>query len=103
MFTPKANSKQKRMKKTQERETGNAATVQLAPTSKSTREARKLTRSTSCSPPTRLQLAVASWDSPVTGKPIFSPQNPNFDFPKLKFDHKVCLNISKHEKTLKIM
>jgi hypothetical protein len=103
MFTPKANSKQKRGKTTRERETGDAAIVQLAVGSESTREASKLTGSTSCSPPTRLQLAVASWDSPVTRKTHFFTQNPNFDFPKLKFDPKVCLNISKHEKTLKIM
>jgi hypothetical protein len=45
-------------------------------------------------------LATASYDSPVSGKTSFSPQNSNFDFPKLKFDPKVCLNISKHEKTL---
>jgi len=30
MFTPKANSKEKQAKKTQERETGDAVTVQLA-------------------------------------------------------------------------
>jgi len=35
MFTPKANSKQKRVKKMQERETGNAVKEQLAPTTKS--------------------------------------------------------------------
>ena len=33
MFTPKANSKQKCVKKTQERETRNAVTVQLATSS----------------------------------------------------------------------
>ena len=78
MFTPKANSKQKRGKKTQERETGDAATVQLAVASKSTREASKLTESTSCSPPTRLPLAVASWDSPVTRKTHFFTPKPQF-------------------------
>ena len=100
MFTPKTNSKQKRAKKTQERETGDAATVQLAVASKSTREASKHQRK---------HLLLASHSLWRVGtvllreKLTFSPQNPNFDFPKLKFDPKVCLNISKHEKTLKIM
>jgi hypothetical protein len=95
MFTPKANSKQRRLKKTQEHETGDAVTVQLAPASESWRV------NTQGAPPARLQLDVASCDSSASGKTHFSPQNPNFDFPMPKFDLKVCLNVSKHEKTLK--
>jgi hypothetical protein len=83
MFTPKTNSKQKRAKNIEERETGHAVRGLLAQ---------------------RVNpLAIASYDWQLSGKLPFSPQNTNFDFPKPKFDPKVCLNISKHEKTLKIM
>ncbi|KEH37808.1 hypothetical protein MTR_2g047962 [Medicago truncatula] len=57
MFTPKANSKQKRVKKTQERETGDAVKVQLA---------RRVSL-----------LAVASGDGKIYGKrPVFTPKAP---------------------------
>ncbi|KEH16145.1 hypothetical protein MTR_0306s0020 [Medicago truncatula] len=57
MFTPKANSKQKRVKKTQERETGDAVKVQLAG---------------------RVSLlVVASWDGKIYGNiPVFTPKAP---------------------------
>ncbi|KEH15943.1 hypothetical protein MTR_0422s0010 [Medicago truncatula] len=58
MFTPNANSKQKRVKKTQERETGDAVTVQIA---------RRVSL-----------LAVASCDEQLYGnRPVFS-RKPNF-------------------------
>ncbi|RHN45453.1 hypothetical protein MtrunA17_Chr7g0231381 [Medicago truncatula] len=58
MFTPNGNSKQKRVKKTQEREIGDAVTVQLA---------RRVSL-----------LAVASCDEQLYGnRPVFS-QKLNF-------------------------
>jgi len=36
-----------------------------------------------------------------SGKTHFSPQNPNFDFPMPKFDFKICITISIHDKALK--
>ncbi|KEH34330.1 hypothetical protein MTR_3g464750 [Medicago truncatula] len=57
MFTPKANSKLKRVKKTQERETGNAVKVQLA---------RRVS-----------VLAVASCDGQIyENRPVFTPKAP---------------------------
>ncbi|KEH33639.1 hypothetical protein MTR_3g449740 [Medicago truncatula] len=57
MFTPKANSKYKRVKKTQERETGDAVKVQLA---------RRVSL-----------LAVASYDRQIYGnRPVFTPKAP---------------------------
>jgi len=81
MFTPKANSKQKHVKKTQERETGDAVTVQLASRVKS--------------------LAMVSNDRLLSWKTPFSPQNPNFESPKPKFDPMVYPNVYKHQKRLK--
>ena len=81
MFIPKANSKQKHVKKTQERETGDVITVQLASRVKS--------------------LAMASNDRLLSWKTSFSPQNPNFESPKPKFDHMVCSSVYKHQKRLK--
>jgi hypothetical protein len=77
MFTPKANSKQKRGKKTQERETGDAATVQLAVASKSTREASKHHRKhlllASNSPPTRCgELGQSCYEK----NSLFHPKTP---------------------------
>ena len=46
-------------------------------------------------------LAMASLDSYLSGKTSFSPQNPNFESLMPKFVPKVCLNISRHKKTLK--
>ncbi len=57
MFTPKANSKQKCVKKTQERETENAVKVHLA---------RRVS-----------VLAVASCDGQIYGnRPVFTPKAP---------------------------
>ncbi|KEH26601.1 hypothetical protein MTR_6g465720 [Medicago truncatula] len=57
MFTPKANSKQKRVKKTQERETGNAVKVQLA---------RRVS-----------VLAMANCDGKIYGnRPVVTPKAP---------------------------
>jgi len=61
MFAPKASSKQKRVKKTQEHETGDVVTVQLA---------RRVTYS-----PWRVAT-----DNP-TGMDQFSPQKPQFHQP----------------------
>ncbi|KEH32775.1 hypothetical protein MTR_3g005075 [Medicago truncatula] len=58
MFTPKANSKQKRVKKTQEHEIGDAVKVQLA---------RRVSL-----------LAVASFDRQLYGNRPVSSQKPNF-------------------------
>jgi len=61
MFEPKGSSKEKRVKKMQERETGDAVTVQLA---------RRVTYS----------LWRVATDNP-TGMDQFSPQKPQFHQP----------------------
>jgi len=61
MFSPKAKSKQKRVKKMQERETGDAVTVHLA---------RRVTYSL-------WRVAIAN----PTGMDQFSPQKPQFHQP----------------------
>ena len=81
MFTPKANSKQKQVKQTQKRETGDAVTVQIASRVNS--------------------LAMASNDRLLSRKTHFSPQNPNFETLEPKFDPMVCPNVYKHQKRLK--
>jgi len=81
MFTQKANSKQKQAKKTQECETGDVVIVQLASRVNS--------------------LAMASNDRLLSWKTHFSPQNPNFESLKPKFDPMVCPNVYKHQKRLK--
>ena len=65
MFTPKVNSKQKCVKKTQECETRNAVTVQLAAKSPRARLA-------SC---TRHQLKILVF---LSGKPSFFTPKPYF-------------------------
>ena len=81
MFTPKANSKDKQVKKTQECKTEHAVTVQLAP---------RVHHS-----PRRVMTVCCR------EKPIFHPQNPNFESPKPKFDPMVCPNVYKHQKDSK--
>jgi len=72
--------------------------MQLAPASKSLAMASWITVVLAMA--TKL-LAMASYDRYLSGKTHFPLQNPNFDFPMPKFDPKVCLKVSKHEKTLK--
>ena len=48
-------------------------------------------------------LAMASLDSQLSGKTLFSLQNPNFDSPLSKFVLKVCLNVYEHKKALKFI
>jgi len=91
MFTPKANSKQKYVKKTQERKTRDAVT----PSKTRERKTRDAARLASKS------LAMASKDRLLSYKTHFSPQNPNFESLKPKFDPMVCPNVYKHQKRLK--
>jgi len=87
MFTPKTNSKHKCAKKTQERKTGGAVSVQLAVATRQASSHRKN------SPLARLQLAVASCDSDQQlcsrEKPQFCPKIPIFDSPMPKLVPKV--------------
>jgi len=83
MFIPKSNSKQKRVKKTQERETGSR------PLNNSRGEQDHSPR------------RAKTGSSRETKH--FSPKNPNFNFPMTKFDSKSCLIVSKHEKALEII
>ena len=101
MFTPKANSKQKRTKKTQERETGSTATVQLAAR---TSLLAMVSYDRHNSPLARLPLAsrgVTEVTHSALGKTPFCLKIPIFDSSVPKLVPKVCPNVSKHKKGLK--
>jgi len=98
MFTPKANSKQKHAKMTQE-----------------TRNRRYYYRATRCGEqstrhgefphaaldPKSPWRVVTELNHYALGKTPFLPQNPNFDSPMPKLVPKVCSNVYRHKKTLK--
>ena len=99
MFIPKSNSKQKRVKKTQERKNRKSANEHFA------RRAQILVVASSY-----LDHSLGEkGHSPGRAKTgstreldIFHPKNPNCNFPMPKFDPKSCLIVSKHEKALEI-
>jgi len=100
MFIPKFNLKQKRVKKTQERETGSL------PLNNSRGEHnyslwRAHIWTTRYGEQDHSPMQAKTGSSRETKH--FSPKNPNFNFPMPKFDSKSCLIISKHEKSLEFI